>query len=197
MKRAAPAIVLLALLSGAGTADAHVITTGLGPLYDGAIHLAVSPEDLVPVIALGLFAGRRGPSAARRALGALPAGWLAGGVSAGLLASASTFPMAAISFLVLGLLTATDLAMKPLAVAVLAFATGLLHGRLEAIATAPEGGLVAGLGSALTATAVFLAIAGFTASIEAPWGRVAIRVLGSWTAAAGLLLAGWWLHRTG
>ena len=41
--RAVSLVATLALVS-AGQADAHVITTGLGPLYDGASHLALSPK---------------------------------------------------------------------------------------------------------------------------------------------------------
>ncbi len=41
-------------------AEAHLVTTGLGPVYDGVGHLMLTPEDLVPVIALALFAGLRG-----------------------------------------------------------------------------------------------------------------------------------------
>ena len=37
--------------------EAHLVTTGLGPVYDGIGHLVLSPEDWVPVLALGLFVG--------------------------------------------------------------------------------------------------------------------------------------------
>ena len=37
----------LALLPGA--ARAHLVATGLGPVYDGAAHFALSPEDYVPI----------------------------------------------------------------------------------------------------------------------------------------------------
>ena len=39
---------------------AHLMTTGLGPFYDGLAHLFVTPEDLLPVLALSLAAGLRG-----------------------------------------------------------------------------------------------------------------------------------------
>ena len=32
---------------------AHLVTTGLGPLFDGIGHVVVTPEDLLPVVALG------------------------------------------------------------------------------------------------------------------------------------------------
>jgi len=53
--------------------EAHLNSTGLGPIYDGAVHLLLSPEDLVPALALALLAGLRGPRYARVALFGLPA----------------------------------------------------------------------------------------------------------------------------
>jgi len=50
-------------------AHAHLVTTGLGPLYDGITHLFMSPDDLVPVLALALLAGLNGAAAGRWAAG--------------------------------------------------------------------------------------------------------------------------------
>src|SRR5262245_51625961 len=58
----------------------HLVTTGLGPVYDGIGHLLLSPTDYVPVIAISLLAGLRGPAAGRWTLFALPAAWLVGGI---------------------------------------------------------------------------------------------------------------------
>ena len=46
-------------------AQAHLVTTGLGPIYDGVGHFFLSPEDVLIAIALALFAGMRGPAAGR------------------------------------------------------------------------------------------------------------------------------------
>ena len=48
-------------------AAAHLPTIGLGPVYDGVLHLLLSPEDLIPVIALALLSGQRGAPFGRRA----------------------------------------------------------------------------------------------------------------------------------
>ena len=45
-------------------AEAHLNSTGMGPFYDGLIHFLMSPEDIVPVLALALLAGLRGASLA-------------------------------------------------------------------------------------------------------------------------------------
>ena len=34
----------------------------MGPIYDGLMHFLMSPEDLVPVLALALLSGLRGAS---------------------------------------------------------------------------------------------------------------------------------------
>ena len=82
-------------------ADAHLVTTGLGPVYDGVSHVLVSPDDLVPIFAMALVAGLNGPLASRRTLFVLTGSWLVGGV-AGFLADSTVIPGAATaaSFLV-------------------------------------------------------------------------------------------------
>ena len=45
-----------------------MITTGLGPVYDGVAHFALTPEDSIPVAGLAVLAGLRGPARGRRAL---------------------------------------------------------------------------------------------------------------------------------
>ncbi|MGC4014809.1 MAG: HupE/UreJ family protein [Luteolibacter sp.] len=190
-------LIPAALLSvfGTGAVQAHVITTGLGPLYDGATHLALSPEDCVPLIAVGLFSGLRGPDAARRAFFVLPIAWLAGGWLGLHSGTAPSFPIAAASFLMLGLLIATDCKLKPAWTAMLAGIIAATHAWLDGAAVRAEGGESLGtVGGAITATAIFLLSAGLVLALKPAWTRIAIRVLGSWIAATGLLMAGWWIH---
>ena len=71
-------------------AEAHHVTTGLGPVYDGVGHLLVTPEDLLPVLALALCAGLRGAGAGRRVLIVLPSAWLVGGCAGLLVARAAS-----------------------------------------------------------------------------------------------------------
>jgi len=53
-------IAAFGLLFWTSYASAHLVTTGLGPVYDGIGHLVLTPEDFVPVLAIALFAGLRG-----------------------------------------------------------------------------------------------------------------------------------------
>lgn len=188
------AIGLAAVLLPA-RADAHLVTTGLGPVYDGIGHLLASPEDLVPAIALALYAGLRGASGGRRALLLLPLAWLAGGLI-GLRAPVTfPFPLGAVSFMVLGVLVATDLALPGGAVAALAVALGLAFGFENGAALAVAGGGARNLiGIAAALFVVVALVSAFVVALERPWKRIAVRVAGSWIAAVGLLLIGWSLR---
>ena len=71
----------VAVLPLARASHAHLVNTGLGPFYDGVSHFALTPEDLLPALALALLAGQRGARAGRLALFVLPAAWLLGGLA--------------------------------------------------------------------------------------------------------------------
>jgi hydrogenase/urease accessory protein HupE len=168
----------------------------LGPLYDGISHLFLSFEDLLPVVALSLLAGLNGPKASRLALFVVPAAWLAGGL-AGLAVGAPLVPGAvtAASFLVLGGLTAADRRLPPPAVTALAAALGLLHGWLNGAGIAGAGREALGLVGIVSAVFVVVALfAAFVVWLRPAWTRIAVRVVGSWIAAIGLLLLGWSLR---
>lgn len=186
---------LLAALLLPQAARAHLVTTGLGPLYDGITHFLVSFEDLLPVIAMSLLAGLNGPQAGRRALFVLPVAWLLGGLAgyAAGVAPAGAW-LTAVSALVLGALVAADRRLPVALVAVLAAVLGLLHGWIngEGIATANREPLaLVGIGGA-----VFVAVsllAALATAVQAQATRIAVRVAGSWIAAIGLLMLGWQL----
>ncbi|MFN9713120.1 MAG: HupE/UreJ family protein, partial [Planctomycetota bacterium] len=58
----AAVIVVIAIPS---TAEAHLVTSGAGPFFDGVAHFLVSMDDLLVVVALALFSGLLGKPAAR------------------------------------------------------------------------------------------------------------------------------------
>ncbi|MBE0627882.1 MAG: HupE/UreJ family protein [Burkholderiales bacterium] len=195
MRRPLAAIAGAALLLVPGIAHAHLLNTGLGPVYDGISHLFLSVEDLLPVAAMALLAGLNGPVAGRRALFALPAAWLAGGF-AGYLVAVAILPtgITALSLLVLGILTAADRRIRPAIVTALAAALGLLHGWLNgaAIATAGREAMeLIGIAGAILVVAAL--VSALVVSLRLSWARIAVRVAGSWIAATGLLLLGWTL----
>jgi urease accessory protein len=186
-------VTLAATLFAAPSAHAHLMNTGLGPFSDGLMHLVVTPEDLLPVIALALLAGLRGPRFGRAVLFALPVAWLVGSAAGWLLVPPITLPVAeTIVTIGLGVLLATDRPLPLIWVAGLAVLLGLLHGLLngsELPKTSSSGQISAGV-----AIALFIAVslsAGQAASTRVPWTRVAVRVAGSWITAIGLLMLGW------
>jgi urease accessory protein len=174
-------------------AEAHLNSTGMGPIYDGLMHFLLSPEDLAPVLALALLAGLRGASHGRRALFVLPAAWLLGGLIGLVATSAGGHPvMTAFWFLLLGGLLAGDAKLSLRVTTALAGLLGLYHGYLNGT----------GLGLSATSAAVLLGLifavfvlialaAALVVQLRASWARIAVRVAGSWIAASGLLMLGW------
>jgi urease accessory protein len=172
---------------------AHIVSTGLGPFYDGLSHFLLTPEDLLPALALALLAGLNGSGAGRTALFALPGAWLAGG----LLGLAWPTPAAdalltTLSFIALGAMVAADLRLRAGWALALAVVVGGLHGVLNGSAMAQAGlGLTGLAGIVTTLFAVVALAAAMVVALRAPWARIAVRVSGSWVAAAGILMLGW------
>jgi hydrogenase/urease accessory protein HupE len=190
---------LLALLFWPGAVHAHLMTTGLGPVYDGISHLFLTFDDLLPVVAMAFLAGLNGPAAGRRALFILPLAWIAGG-AAGFLTGVAPLPagVTSLSLLALGILTAADRRLAPAVVTALAVALGMVHGWLNGAAIAVAGREASGLVGIAGATFLLVAlVSALVVSLRRPWTRIAVRVAGSWIAAIGLLLLGWTLSGRG
>ena len=107
-------MLLLLVVSGIpARAEAHLNSTGMGPIYDGLMHFLMSPEDLVPAFALALLAGLRGAAYGRRASFTLPVAWLVGSLF-GLTAAATTGSavLSSFWFLLLGGLVIADAKLR-------------------------------------------------------------------------------------
>lgn len=171
---------------------AHLVTTGLGPLFDGITHLMVTPEDFVPTLAIAMLVGLRGGRHARLVLFLLPLVWfLAGLVGLGRPVDIP-FSVTVVSFLVFGGLVAADAKVSIGVAAVLALLLGGVHGYLSGYEMAVAGLGTVGLVGAMASVFVLLSFASaFVISLQAGWPRVAIRVAGSWVVAVGVLMIGW------
>ena len=193
--RRAAALAIAGLTLASGAAQAHLVNTGIGPVYDGIAHLFVSFEDLLPLIAMALLAGLNGPLAGRRALFALPLVWLLGGwAGAGSPSAALPVSPATLSLLLLGILVAADFRLAPTTVTVVALLLGLAHGWHNGVAIAGAGlPATSLLGTAGAVFVVVALVAALVVALRRPWTRIAARVTGSWIAASGLLLLGWTL----
>lgn len=172
-------------------ASAHLTSTGLGPAYDGIYHFALSPEQIFPMAALALFAGRRGPAHARYATFLLPSAWLCACLAGGAPSLAMAALLPAIALLAAGALLASDVSAPPIVTAALVVLLGVTLGALYGTPTFSVAG-------DLAASACVFVMVALLASVSLPLRRmpaiIAVRVAGSWTAALGLLLVGWFLH---
>jgi hydrogenase/urease accessory protein HupE len=184
----------ITLLGVPSHATAHLVTTGMGPVYDGIGHLLLSPEELVPVLALALYAGLRGVVAGRRAMFLLPLAWFVGGLAGTMFTIALALPLPSLSFIILGGVVAADFCLPTAVVTGLAITLGLVHGFLNGVVL-KEGAGILGLVGVMTMLFVLVTLASaLVVSLKRPWMRVAVRVVGSWIAAIGMLLLGWSLR---
>jgi hypothetical protein len=172
-------------------AAAHLTSTGLGPAYDGLYHFALTPEQALPMGALALFAGRRGPVHARSVTFLLPVAWFIACLASGAPPRWLTAVLPACALLASGALLAADIAVPPLVTGALAILLGGMLGTVYGTPTFT-------LSGALSASACVFVLLALLSSISLPLRRmpaiIAVRVAGSWTAALGLLLVGWFLH---
>ena len=175
------------------SAEAHLNSTGMGPIYDGLMHFLTSPEDLVPAVALALLAGLRGASYGRQALFTLPVAWLSGSLLG--LAAAATGGSAVLSsfwFLLMGGVVAADAKLSLRVMIALAALLGLYHGYFNGTGMGESvSAISAVVGLALALFVLIALAAAFVVQLRAHWARIAVRVAGSWIAASGLLLLGW------
>jgi len=191
-----PAWVFPALLSAcAFPVQAHLVDTGLGPVYDGMAHFLLTPEDLLPALALAVLAGLQGPAVARQVVVFLPSTWLLAGVLAAAFSWSWPGLPVWLPLLALGTLVVVDRPLPPPALLMMIAALGLLCGAANGSAMAIAGtGMrgVVGIAAALFVTSTLVAAAAVA------WHRgrlrIAWRVVGSWIAASGLLMLGWSLR---
>ena len=174
-------------------ADAHLNSTGMGPVYDGMLHFVSSPEDLIPVLALALLAGLRGATHGRRALFTVPIAWLLGGLLGVTAPAASDGALlSSLWFVVLGGLLAADAKLSLPILTALAALLGLIRGYLNGAGMGTLDTAVLALVGLVSAVFVLVALAAaFVVRLRVEWARIAVRVAGSWIVATGLLMLGW------
>jgi len=174
---------------GATPAAAHIVGPD-SPLYDVLRHPVFEPTLAAVMIALGLWAGQQ-----RSRTGWAMAAIFLVAVIAG--AGAATFdvlpplrPIAvASSMVVLGALAAARLQLPLWLAAALAAMAGIYQGAFGTLAHF-QGGTGPYSIADLAVAAALLPVAGLqlVQRLQAGWMQVVFRVLGSWVAAAGILL---------
>jgi len=190
-------IAVFGLLFWPSYVSAHLVTTGLGPVYDGIGHLVMTPEDLIPVLAIALFAGLRGAAPGRRALFILPLAWFVGGLLGVFVEGLPTVPIAAISFLFLGVLVAADLNLSQKWFTAVVIVVGFVHGVLNGVALKESAEILGLIGIMATLFVIVAIVSATIVSLKKAWARIVVRVAGSWVAAMGMLMFGWLLRGQG
>jgi len=193
------AIAAAMLLAQPHGAEAHIIASRLGDFYTGALHPLTDLQDLILWSAMGVLAGSLGAAAGRWLVLVFPIGLLAGLVLGRTFGLAAPGPAAdAAMILLLGLLLAAAPRIPTTLLCAIGFGLAVIRGAANASDLAPETDRVlfaAGLACAGYAamTLVMALTLAFRSDDEAPaaaWRGVAIRALGGWVAAIGLMMAG-------
>jgi urease accessory protein len=187
------------LLLQAEAADAHIIASRLGDFYTGALHPLTDLQDIILWTATGVLAGSLGGAKGRWLVLVFPLGLLAGlilgrgfgFVSAGPAADAGTI-------LLLGLLLAAAARAPMTLLCAIAFGLALMRGAANAADLGPEvdrllfaAGLACAGYAAITLTmALTLTFRRPDARPAVAWRAIAIRAVGGWIAAIGLMMMG-------
>jgi urease accessory protein len=184
---AAVAATVLAL-----PARAHSPIEGLNDFYAGALHPFVSPARLIALLATALAIGQHANgrlNSAKRPLLALAAALMFGLATHRMIGDPVTDRALLMLAACIGLAVAAQAALPRSAWVVLAAAVALAVGWGSGPGAAE--GAARALALAGTAAAVLLLVtyvAVMTNAATRPWLRIAVRVVGSWLAAAALLV---------
>jgi urease accessory protein len=183
----------------AQTADAHIVAARLGDFYAGAFHLLTDLQDVILWTAMGVLAGSLGAAKGRWLVLVFPLGLLAGLALGRITGVVSAGPAVdAATILTLGLLLATATRLPTALLCMIAFGLAVIRGVANAGDLGPETDrllFAAGLASAGYAVitlimALTLAFRGTDAGPAMAWQGIAIRALGGWIAAIGLMMVG-------
>lgn len=193
MRRSAVGVLFTVALCAPTPSYAHLVNSGLGPFYDGALHLLLTPMDLVGLATLSLFAGSQGAVAGRLLVVVAPIAWLLAGAVALLSQINGSFAVVNAGTLVLlGGAVALGLTPSPLVAAAAAAVFGGVLGFQSGLELrAANADWVALIGTVAVVVVVTVLVSALVVSYTAFAFRVVLRVLGSWAAATGLLSIGW------
>ncbi len=104
--------------------------------------------------------------------------------------------LAAIVLMLAGGLVAADLRPGRNAIVGIGASVGLFHGYLNGAALVSGGEMALPLcGAAVVVLVIVALLSAVVVGVKAAWGRIIVRVAGSWIAATGLLLMGWALRK--
>ena len=183
------------LLAGANAAEAHIVAARLGDFYAGAAHPLTDLQDIVLWIAIGVLAGTLGTAKGRWLIPVFPLGLLIGLPFGNVFGATSTQLTDAAMMLAIGMLLAAAVQVPALLLCAIAFAVAVMRGAANGADLAPEtdrllfaAGLVCAGYAVITLTMALTAMFRRTSSSATSWRSIAIRALGGWIAAIGLMM---------
>jgi hydrogenase/urease accessory protein HupE len=184
------------LLTGTSAADAHIVAARLGDFYMGASHPLTDLQDVVLWIATGLLAGTLGASKGRWLIPVFPVGLLVGLSLAPVFGTVSTQLADATMMLAIGMLLAAAAQVPTLVLCAIAFAVAVIRGAANGAELGPEtdrllfaaGLACVGYGT-ITLTMALTVVFKRTSDSITSWRAIAVRALGGWIAAIGLMMA--------
>lgn len=193
---------LAALTVPAGSAHAHLIGTRFGDFYAGAFHPLTDLNDVVLWIGLGLLAGSLGAQRSRWLVVLFPIGLAAGFALATADGTNFSGEVANATLIAgLGLALAAGLSLPAPLLGLVGFALAVMRGIANAAAVESATNLVLfGAGLACAGYAALTLIMTVAIAFRRPeagavsaWRGIALRALGGWIAAIGLIMVGFTL----
>ncbi len=176
-------------------ADAHLVSTRFGEFYAGILHPVTTLEHMVPWLAIGLLGGLQSLKLGRLALILFPLTVLIGvwfGADwGGEIGWVKTLNL--LSFLIFGVLVLMAKPLNEVLFIGLITLFGITHGIGNSASDLVGNQFmlyVAGVVTAAYLMMTLLVAASHQLIQQQLWGAVAVRALGSWIAAVGLIYAG-------
>ncbi len=178
----------------AAPAEAHLVETRFGDFYGGMLHPLTALDHAVPWLAIGLLAGLQGAVKGRWILLTFPLGLVAGVAAAALLDPWPAVNAVNIaSFVVFGVLVAAAWRPPLWALVAIAGVFGVSHGYENGLAMTDKTNASLFIGGVAIVGHILVAlVAGATVALaeRRRWTPIAVRALGSWVAAIGIMLIG-------
>lgn len=189
--------LIIVLLLTPQVAFAHLVSTRFGEFYSGLLHPLSGLTHLVPWLALGLLGGLQGRDTARWALVTFPVAVSIGAVIGSWFPGWEFFStLNLLSFAAVGILVALALTLNLSIFIGIIVLFGISHGYANAAAGLQAQDLLLYICGVVTAA--YLLITLMTAIVHIlvqrqQWGTIAVRAVGSWIVAVGVLYSGFTL----
>jgi hydrogenase/urease accessory protein HupE len=165
---------------------------GVGDFYAGMLHPVITLETVLPMIALGLLAGQQRREDAIQLLAMFPAALIAGAVLATLGKAPSALGLVQLILTAgLGILVASARRVPSWFLVALGVVLGISAGwanATEVFGQVSPLRFVAGL--AVVGLLLLVYGNGLVRNLKVEWTQIAVRVVGSWIAAASILVLG-------